>query len=305
MPEPPPEIAALAEERRLARERRDFAAADGVRDRLAALGWEVRDVAGGFELESLAERVESHAAAAAAPDNRDRPSRYGFSLCIAVHGWPEDVARLLRRLGPPPAGEASFEVVAVDLAGDLTPARLTGAPTAEPATVLPRVIRIDQPLGQAEALNVAAHAALGEIAVFVEPSLSFDATVLRRLAAALAAPEVGIAGPFGLVTQDAQSFAPSDAADVEALEYLLAVRRADLPRIGDMDPHFRFYRMLDVDFCHQVAAAGLRVRRVDVPDAEITRHPHRLWESTPEPERDRLSRRNWNRFRDRWQGRRE
>jgi cysteinyl-tRNA synthetase len=46
----PAEIQALAEQRRQARADRDFAAADRLRDEIAARGWEVRDVAGGFEL---------------------------------------------------------------------------------------------------------------------------------------------------------------------------------------------------------------------------------------------------------------
>ena len=46
-PEAPAEVAALAERRAGARARRDFAAADGLRDELAALGWEMRDEPGG------------------------------------------------------------------------------------------------------------------------------------------------------------------------------------------------------------------------------------------------------------------
>jgi cysteinyl-tRNA synthetase len=46
----PDEVRALAEEREHARVARDFAAADELRDRIASLGWGVRDGAGGFEL---------------------------------------------------------------------------------------------------------------------------------------------------------------------------------------------------------------------------------------------------------------
>jgi cysteinyl-tRNA synthetase len=46
----PEDVRALAEERERARAARDFAAADDLRGRIAALGWEVRDGAGGFEL---------------------------------------------------------------------------------------------------------------------------------------------------------------------------------------------------------------------------------------------------------------
>ncbi len=47
---PPPEVVALAQERREARERRDFAESDRLRDEIAGRGWEVRDGAAGFEL---------------------------------------------------------------------------------------------------------------------------------------------------------------------------------------------------------------------------------------------------------------
>jgi cysteinyl-tRNA synthetase len=51
--EPPAEAVALAEQREQARVRRDFQEADRMRGELAALGWEVRDVADGFQLVPL------------------------------------------------------------------------------------------------------------------------------------------------------------------------------------------------------------------------------------------------------------
>ena len=46
----PAEVEKLAQKRELARAERDFAAADRLRDEIAALGWEVRDGQAGFEL---------------------------------------------------------------------------------------------------------------------------------------------------------------------------------------------------------------------------------------------------------------
>src|SRR5205809_5644253 len=48
--EAPAEAVGLAEARRAARAAKDFAEADRLRDEIAELGWEVRDVPGGFEL---------------------------------------------------------------------------------------------------------------------------------------------------------------------------------------------------------------------------------------------------------------
>ena len=50
MEEAPGEVELLAEARRAARERRDFAESDRLRDEIAGLGWDVRDTAGGYEL---------------------------------------------------------------------------------------------------------------------------------------------------------------------------------------------------------------------------------------------------------------
>jgi cysteinyl-tRNA synthetase len=46
----PAEVRSLAEARLRAREAKDFAESDRLRDEIAAAGWDVRDVAGGFEL---------------------------------------------------------------------------------------------------------------------------------------------------------------------------------------------------------------------------------------------------------------
>ena len=46
----PAEVLELADQRVRAREQRDFAEADRLRDAIAAAGWSVRDVSGGFEL---------------------------------------------------------------------------------------------------------------------------------------------------------------------------------------------------------------------------------------------------------------
>lgn len=51
VPEPPPEVMTLVEEREAARTRGDWAIADALRERVAALGWHIRDTQGGPEVE--------------------------------------------------------------------------------------------------------------------------------------------------------------------------------------------------------------------------------------------------------------
>jgi cysteinyl-tRNA synthetase len=81
----------------------------------------------------------------------------------------------------------------------------------------------------------------------------------------------------------------------------MAFRREDALAVGGFDPRFRFYRNADIDFSFRLRDRGGRA--VVVSGAPVARHEHRLWEATEPQERDRLSRRNFYRFLDRWRDR--
>jgi GT2 family glycosyltransferase len=291
--ETPPEVRAQLERRRAARAARDYALADQIRAELEASGWQVVDGPEGSRAEPAGRQPEAYPNATAVPSLLDQPDECEYSLCLAVYGWAEDVRRLVAV-----TAASATEVVAVDVSGSgLSPEDLTPAEQPNAARAV-RVIRVQDALGHAQAWNTAARRARGRIIFFLEPSLEFGPSVLDTLAAALDDDAVGMVGPFGLGTDDMRSFEPDSGPDVAALEYLLAIRRERLAAVGELDPHYRFYRNLDIDFSYQVRAAGLLVRRVECEG--IVQHEHRLWESTTPEERERLSRKNFNRFLDRW-----
>ena len=292
VPGVPADIEDLLRRRQRARAEKDYALADRLREQVARAGWEVRDGPEGQVVESALDRVESHAGRAAVESQWGAPDLLEFSLCIAAHGWVEDIGRLVAALAG--AGER-LEAVVVDVRNAGIRPRDIAPAAAGPAV---RVISLREEVGHAEAWNVAARLARGRLLFFVEPSLEFESAVLDRLAAALEDPDVGLAGPYGLDTSDGHNFEPSTKVEVAALEYLLALRRADMERVGEFDRRFHFYRNLDIHHSHQARAAGLRVVRVDC--GPVTRHPHRLWESTPAGERERLSRKNFNHFLERF-----
>ena len=293
---PPREVEDLAQQRLAARQARDYGLADRLRTRISDLGWEVSDSAGGFALTPRATAGESYPAYNAVPAAYEQADTCPHSLCLAFHGWTEDVERLLAGVLNSVGGrEAVVELVLTVVEGEPSAPLLQ---TMHPALSRPPVVvRVGDSLGQAQALNVAARRARGRIVHFVEPSVEFGWDLLETAAGILDDPGVGACGPLGLTTEDWREFQPAPAGEVMALEYVLSVRRADIPRIGEMDLGFRFYRNLDLDFSRQVAAAGLRLRSYDF---ELIRHAHRLWESTAPEDRDRLSRRNFNRLLDRW-----
>jgi GT2 family glycosyltransferase len=132
-------------------------------------------------------------------------------------------------------------------------------------------------------------------------SVEADADPYAPLEQALADPSVGIAGAFGLVTDDLREFREHQGPQVDAVEgYLMALRR-ELPAEGlAFDERYRFYRAADIDLCFQAKARGYGVVRVAVP---VRRHEHRRWAATSLADRERLSKRNFYRFLDKFRGR--
>jgi len=103
-----------------------------------------------------------------------------------------------------------------------------------------------------------------------------------------------------VVTTSLLEFEADQGPEVDAVEgYLLAVPRALAARV-EVDARHRYYRNADLDYSFAVRALGYRALRVDVP---ARRHRHRAWHETDPSERDRSSRKNYDRFLARWRSR--
>jgi GT2 family glycosyltransferase len=141
--------------------------------------------------------------------------------------------------------------------------------------------------------------------VVADGSIEPTGDVLDPLARALEDPAVGVCGPFGISSDDLREFHESDGAgsnrEVDAIEgYLMALRRDVVRDAGLFDERFRWYRTADIELSFRVRDGGYRASIVDVP---VTKHEHRMWHATPQAERDRLSKRNYYRFLERFRGR--
>jgi cysteinyl-tRNA synthetase len=163
---------------------------------------------------------------------------------------------------------------------------------------------LDPPLGYATAVNAGIEAATGDVCVLFDPGIELTGDAVTPLIEALRDPTVAIAGPFGIRGKGTlKEFEEDPGPEVDAIEaYCMAFRRADALAVQGFDPKFRFYRIADIDFSFRLRDRGGRA--VVVPGLPIERYEHRLWEATASAERDRLSRRNFYRFLDKW-GKRE
>jgi cysteinyl-tRNA synthetase len=224
----------------------------------------------------------------------EAPAPRAVTLLTVVHGWIPDVERWL--LSVFTHCKADFEVVVVDNSGD---ARMAGWLQSRAAERF-RSLRLDPPLGYSTAVNSGIEAAAGEICVLFDPGVELTGDAVSPLIEALKDPAVVVAGPFGISGKGSlKEFEEDPGPDVDAIEaYCMAFRRADAQAVEGFDPKYRFYRIADIDFSFRLRDRGGRA--VAVGGLPVERHAHRLWETTPAGERDRLSKRNFYRFLDRW-----
>jgi glycosyltransferase involved in cell wall biosynthesis len=291
--EVPDEVHRLAAERERRRASKDFAAADGLRDRIAELGYRVVDAPGGTTLEPISPEVAEAPARLRPRDVEslldDEPTA-DVSAHWVVEGWPEDVVRALAGLR---ANEGARDVQYV--VADVTQTD----PAAYGEGV--EVLRLEPGTGWAAARNAGMRRSRGRIVLALDGSIEPTGDVFGPLEDALADPSIGVCGPFGISTRDLRDFHESGGPEVDAIEgYLMAFRRDALRDVGLFDEKFAWYRSADIELSFRMKEAGLRAVVVDVP---VQRHEHRMWSSTSPKERDRLSKRNYYRFLERFRDR--
>ncbi|MEX2405806.1 MAG: glycosyltransferase [Actinomycetota bacterium] len=296
MPEIPDEIRRLAAERDERRKVKDFEGADALRERIAQLGYRVTDGPQGAEIEPVA--VDAPHTERLSPDRIESVLEDAPTADVSVHwvveGWPEDVVRALTAFKAN-AGSRTVQYVVVDL----TETR----PGAYGDDV--EVLALGRGTGWAAARNAGITRSRGRVVLVVDGSVEPQGDVFGPIEAALADPSVGVCGPFGISTRDLREFHESDGVgeirEVDAVEgYLMAFRRDVLRDVGLFDDKFRWYRTADIELSFRLKEAGFRARVIDLP---VAKHVHRMWAETPPPERDRLSKRNYYRFLERFRDR--
>jgi glycosyltransferase involved in cell wall biosynthesis len=299
-PSPPPAVLDLVAERQAARERRDFARADALRDQVRAAGWLIRDTPAGADLVEAPE-WEPLDPATVGP-RWDEPDGHEVSLVVHVLGWPEDVRRAVASLTTH-AAATDYEVVLVDDGAGGQVGRALEDLAGDDARV--RVLHLEAPLGFGAAMNLGMSQATGRVLVWLDPHVEAIGDVLGPLLAALDEPDAGLAGGWGVISHSMLDFEADEGPEVDAIEgYLLAVPRAIAARV-QLDPRDRYYRNADLDFSFAVrdlhgGTPRLRALRVEVP---ALRHRHRAYHETDPIQRDRASKRNYDRFLARWKHR--
>jgi hypothetical protein len=307
-PRIPESVLDAAHARAAAREERDWAEADRLRGEIEAAGWRIVDRGTDFALSPLnpptleADGVTRYGSSADVPSVLDDAPTAEATVVLVATEWPEDVDRALTALERH-APTGTHIVVVADGPSEEQEAALEGL-----AEDRHEVVWTSARLGHAAALNAGIHRARGSVVILLDTSVEATGDLVTPLVDALADPEVGVAGGWGIVSADLRKFTDAPAGDVDAIEgYVLAFRRDDVVTRGPLDERFRFYRNLDIWWSLVLRDEGpdeppRRAMSVELP---AIRHEHRGWTSLPTEERDRLSKRNFYRIIDRFGNRRD
>jgi hypothetical protein len=301
--EPPPDVVALAEQRAQARTDRDFAAADRLRDEIAAAGWVVADVAGGEFTLTEKPPYDVLPSVRELPDNSGAADTHRATVSVLVDGWPDDVRTCIEALlahTDPDVVVQVLDLGNVDGAGDVV--HEYGGPRLQGWHVTGSA-------GWSDARTALLKADTARIHVWCDLSTVFTADALTPLLDAIDADaRVLAAGWRGVnvdVGEEWRSFVDAGPGEVDALlGYLFAMRRSAALVAGGPHPKARFYRNADMEFSFMLrdAVAG---GRLVVPTAELPcrQDRHRGYHDSEPAYRDRESARTYQRFLQRFRGR--
>ncbi len=305
----PAPIAERVQERAALRRRESYPQADELRQEIAAGGYSLRDTALGSLV--LPRRLEDEftvlSDSSDAPDNSAEPDQYEFSVNLLAHNSREDLDRCIQSICRHSAGR-SIELVIVDNGStDDTLAYLQQLarrhdPRGENGESLGlQVLFADHNMGFAAGRNATMRASRGRYIVLLDTSIEVNGDIWEPLDQTLADHNMGIVGPYGLVTDDLREFREDAGPDVDAIEgYLMAFRRALLPEVGWIDERFRFYRLADIHYSFFFKTSGYRALTTPQVAGRVIKHPHREWYSLSEDEQATRSKKNYDIFRDRW-----
>lgn len=305
----PTEIAALVREREDLRSRGDYTQADHIRNELEAAGYQVNDTSQGSIV--LSRRLEDEFSVLSsfsdAPDNTQLPDLFEFSVNLLAHNSRDDLERCIESICRYNY-DRSIELVIIDNGStDETLAYLEQLARhgelvgINGQSIGLQVLFADHNMGFAAGRNATMRASRGHYIVLVDTSIEVKGDIWEPLAMTLADRNMGVVGPYGLVTDDLREFREDAGPDVDAIEgYLMAFRRGLLPEVGWIDERFRFYRLMDIYFSFFFKTSGYRVLTIPSVAERIQKHPHREWFSLSEEERATKSKKNYDIFRDRW-----
>ena len=284
----PESVHELARARQAARAEKNFALSDQLRDEIAAQGFEVVDVATGYELRPKKRFPSYESTRDVRPINS---GKYEITVAMIVDGFHEDAVITIKTIK-----EHSQCAIAVLVIGD--PEILVDQLDARTS-----LVHLTESLGWGECANALLRNITSEFVVIMDPSTRFTGDAITPVLAELKKREyvaVGWRGGLVNLDDDWRSTEDKGAGEVDVLfSYFLAVHREDALGAKGFSNRAIYYRNADIEFSLNLRHGQGRLLQMDLP---LEQDRHHGYYDTEEEFRELQSKKNYDRILERFRG---
>jgi len=284
----PDSVHDLAKARLAARAEKNFALSDQLRDQIANQGFEVVDVAGGYELRPRKRFPTYESTRDIRPINS---GKYEITVAMIIDGFQEDAVTTIITIK-----EHSQCAIAILVVGE--PGVLVDELDARTS-----LVQLTEDFGWGESANALLRNVTSEFIVIMDPSTRFTGDAITPVLAELKKREfvaVGWRGGLVNLEDDWRSVDDKGAGEVDVLfSYFLAMHREDALTARGFSNRALYYRNADIEFSLNLRHSNGRLLQMDLP-LEQDRH-HGYHDTDPEY-RDAQSKKNYDRILERFRG---
>ena len=283
----PDSIRQLAQERLDARAARDFAKADALRQEILQAGYEVLDVADGFDFRVKAPYITY-------PFPRDiRPidTSDDVSVAMIIDGFTDDAVETVKSIKK--YSSCGIVLLCIGDAGNLV----------EEMDDHTYLIALNPGASWGEAANALLNKVNSKYLILMDPSTRFTGDAITPVIAELEKGEYAAVGwRGGLINIDDEWRSVDDKGDGEVdvlFSYFMGLNRAYVLEAGGFNARAIYYRNADIEFSLKLRHAGGRLLQMELP-LEQGRH-HGYHDADPEY-RELQSKKNYDRILERFRG---
>jgi hypothetical protein len=284
----PDSVHELAIARQAARAEKNFALSDQLRDEIAAQGFEVVDVAGGYELRPKKRFPVYESTRDIRPINS---GKFEITAAIIVEGFHEDAITCIRSIKA--NSQCAIAVLVIGEPGDLV--NELDARTS--------LVQINENFGWGENANALLRNITSDYVIVLDPSTTFTGDAVTPVLEELKKRDfvaVGWRGGLVNLEDDWRSTDDKGPGEVDVLfSYFIAMHREDALAARGFSNRAVFYRNADIEFSLNLRHSNGRLLQMDLP-LEQGRH-HGYHDSDPEY-RDAQSKKNYDRILERFRG---
>jgi len=284
----PDSVHELAIARQAARAEKNFALSDQLRDEIAAQGFEVVDVAGGYELRPKKRFPVYESTRDIRPINS---GKFEITAAIIVEGFHEDAITCIRSIKA--NSQCAIAVLVIGEPGDLV--NELDARTS--------LVQINENFGWGENANALLRNITSDYVIVLDPSTTFTGDAATPVLEELKKRDfvaVGWRGGLVNLEDDWRSTDDKGPGEVDVLfSYFFAMHREDALAARGFSNRAVFYRNADIEFSLNLRHSNGRLLQMDLP-LEQGRH-HGYHDSDPEY-RDAQSKKNYDRILERFRG---